>query len=417
MANTTGFLCVPAALMAGLTLLPLGVLAEESQDLASAMKAGTANASMRYRYEFVDQDNASLDNQKANASTARLRLSYRSGEIQGWSLFGEFEYIGHWLVTDFNAGGGTTPDKQGVYPVVADPKGAEINQVYLDYSASDDWKLRLGRQRINLDNERFVGGVGWRQNEQTFDGLTLFLNSIPKTALSYSYINRVRRIFGESSPVGTDRADVHLLNAKVNIDDNWSLVPYVYYLDYKNPGRAANSSATVGARFSGSIPAGEGKLAIITEFARQSDVAGNPNSYNANYVYADLAWVLSNGLSLGLAIESLGSDNGQFSFRTPIATLHAFQGWADRFLLTPAAGINDVYATVKFKAAGWNLKGVYHDFSAESGGGSYGSELDFAAAHKMTDNYSILLKAAFFQSDSAAFDDTTKLWLMFTAAY
>lgn len=407
---------IAGLIIAGLMLTPLAVAAEESDDLISAMTAGRAHESIRYRYEFVDQDSPSLINQQANASTARLRLNYRTGQWSGWSLFGEFDYVGYVIATDFDSGAGTSPNKQGVYPVVADPKGADLNQLYLDYSTSDDWKFRLGRQRINLDNQRFVGGVGWRQNEQTYDAITLTTKAIPKTAFSYTFMNRVRRIFGERVDAGTDRVDGHLLNAKVTINDTWSVVPYLYYLDYKVPARSANSTSTFGARLAGSVPVGDGKLAIVAEYARQSDIADNPNNYDADYIHADVAWVMNNGLSLGLGIESLGSDNGS-SFRTPLATLHKFQGWADKFLATPPDGIDDVYVTVKFTAAKWNFTGVYHDFSAESGGGDFGTEFDIAAARKISDHYAILLKGAFFSSDSVSIDDTTKLWLMFTASY
>ena len=39
--------------------------------------------------------------------------------------------------------------------------------------------------------------------------------------------------------------------------------------------------------------------------------------------------------------ELLGSDGVTVAFSTPLATLHAFEGWADKFLATPAAGITD----------------------------------------------------------------------------
>jgi len=100
-----------------------------------------------------------------------------------------------------------------------------------------------------------------------------------------------------------------------------------------------------------------------------------------------------------------------------LATLHAFQGWADRFLSTPAAGLDDLYVTVKFKAGKWNLTGVFHDFSAETGSGDFGTEFDLSAGTKITDNYSILFKGAFFSSDSASYPDTNKFWIMLVANY
>ena len=90
---------------------------------------------------------------------------------------------------------------------------------------------------------------------------------------------------------------------------------------------------------------------------------------------------------------------------------------ADKFLVTPAQGINDVYASVKFSAGKWRLAGIYHDFSAESGGADFGTEFDVSAARALTGNYSVLFKGAFFDSDSPAYDDTTKFWIMFSANY
>ena len=104
-------------------------------------------------------------------------------------------------------------------------------------------------------------------------------------------------------------------------------------------------------------------------------------------------------------------------FRTPLATLHAFQGWADKFLITPPGGIDDLFATVKYKAGNWNLTGVYHDFSPETGSGDYGSEFDVSAGTKLTKNYGVLFKGAFFSGDSASYQDTNKFWIMFTANY
>jgi len=388
-------------------------VADDSDTLASAMSSGKAGVNFRARYEHVDQD---AFTEKADALTARLRLNYETGSWKGWSGYAEYDHVFHAL-SDFNSGSGTSPDK-GNLPVVADPKGSDLNQLYLDYQVNDASKLRVGRQRILLDNQRFVGGVGWRQNEQTYDGLTLTTSALRKTTLQYSYIGYVRRIFGQTVAAGKNNVDTHLLNAKVALNDSWSVTPYVYYIDNQDvPGF---STATAGARLTGGFAAGEnGRINLAVEFATQSDAANNPVGYDAQYALVDASWLMQNGLTLGLAYESLGGDANTpgASFRTPLATLHAFQGWADKFLATPGQGINDLYATVKFKAGQWNLTGVFHDFSAEAGGGDWGQELDVSAGTRLNENYGILFKGAFFSSDSVAYDDTTKFWIMFTANY
>lgn len=394
-------------------LLAAPFAAADGDTLASAVASGKAGVNVRARYEHVDQDTIP---DEADAATARLRLNYKTGSWKGWSGFAEYDHVFH-VLSDFNSGGGTSPGK-GNFPVVADPKGSDLNQLYLDYRVNDASTLRLGRQRILLDNQRFVGGVGWRQNEQTYDGLTLTTTVIQKTTLQYSYIGYVRRIFGQTVAAGKNNVDTHLLNARVALNDSWSLTPYYYHID--NQDVAGFSTATAGARLTGGFDAGDnGKITLALEFATQSDVANNPVSYDAQYALVDATWAMQDGLTLGFAYESLGGDASApgASFRTPLATLHAFQGWADKFLATPGQGINDLYATVKFKAGKWNLTAVIHDFSAEAGGGDWGTEFDVSAGTKLNDNYSILFKGAFFSSDSLAYDDTTKFWIMFTANY
>ncbi|MDH4055250.1 MAG: hypothetical protein OEV58_07715, partial [Gammaproteobacteria bacterium] len=124
-------------LSAASLLLSSAALADEGTGLASAVTSGKAGVNVRARYEMVDADNGLKD---ANALTARLRLNYQTGEWQGWSAFAEYDHVFH-LVRDFNSGFGTSPDKEGVYQTVVDPKGSDLNQLYLDYGFADDWKL------------------------------------------------------------------------------------------------------------------------------------------------------------------------------------------------------------------------------------------------------------------------------------
>ena len=388
---------------------------EDAGSFAKAMISGKAGISGRYRYEHVDQDNA-LKN--ASASTLRLRLNYRTGQWRGWSGFAEFDHVFHVLVDDFNSGAGTSPSR-GEYSVVADPKGSDLNQLYVDLDPDDDWKYRLGRQRILLDNQRFVGGVGWRQNEQTYDAVTLNTTAIANTTLAYSYVNRVRRIFGQTVPAGKERLDGHLFNARITLNDAVSLTPYLYSLDYDDA--TASSSLSFGARGLGSHPFGSGKFNWLAEYARQSDTGDNPLSYDADYWHLNAAYAAGNDMTLGIGYEVLGADTSAgVGFSTPLATLHAFNGWADQFLSTPGAGLEDLYVSFAFKVASWNLTVVYHDFSSDTGSFDYGDEIDVSGALKLSERYSLLLKAALFSADSSsplANVDTNKFWVMLTASY
>lgn len=404
-----------ATLMMAATVLiatPATAQEDEQQTLAGAISSGKASVGFRYRLEMVDQDGIVED---ANASTARLRLNYKTGSYRKWSAFGEFDYVGEVFLNDYNSLGGSSPNRSQ-YPVVADPKGPDLNQLYLDYDPNDNTKLRFGRQRILLDNQRFVGGVGWRQNEQTYDGVSFDMKAAGNTEFKYAYITTVRRIFGNDVSSGRHDTDVHLLNAAVTLTDEWKVTPYYYRID--NDDAAGASTGTFGIRAAGNVDVGENKLALVAEYANQTDIANNPVNFDADYLHVAANYALQDGLSFGLAYESLSGDatTPGMSFRTPLATLHAFQGWADKFLATPTEGVNDLFATVKFKAGKWNLTGVYHDFTAEAGSGDWGTEIDLSAGRSLGNGYGLLLKGAFYNADQWA-TDTNKFWVMVTGSY
>jgi hypothetical protein len=65
---------------------------------------------------------------------------------------------------------------------------------------------------------------------------------------------------------------------------------------------------------------------------------------------------------------------------------------------------------VSAKLGAFNLVGVYHDFSANSGGASWGNEFDADIMYTTAWKQKIALKAAFYSADEWKVD-TTKIWL------
>ena len=402
-----------ALVAAAVMVLPAAATAQESEasrDLATAISAGDANLSFRYRYEFVDQDTFS-DN--AHASTLRVRLNYETETWRGWAGFLEFDHVFEVLLDDFNSGAGTSSPRRDRYPVVADPDGPDLNQFYLQYVPNQDWRVRLGRQRINLDDQRYVGGVGWRQNEQTFDAVSAQYTGFADTTIFYSYVGNVNRIFGTEVPAGDNDQDTHLLNVKVGLSDEWNVVGYAYLID--NDDAPTFSTNSFGIRVNGKLKFGDDALDLLGEFATQSDTGDNPDNFDADYFRLQGIWSVG-ALGAGLGFESLGSDNGQ-GFRTPLATLHPHNGWADQFLTTPPGGLEDLSFRFSYRYRAWNFILRYHDFSAETGGDDYGSEIDFSAGRSFGDQYGLLLKLAAFNADDPPFVDTTKVWVMLTASF
>jgi hypothetical protein len=379
----------------------------KGDSLDNLIDGGKVALSFRYRFEGVDDDAFSAD---AEASTLRSRLSLQSGKYRDFEFFVEVDDVHEVIWDDFDAGQGNTPSRTR-YPQVNDPEGTEINQVYVDYNGFKDWSVRLGRQRINLDNQRFVGGVGWRQNEQTYDAVKIGYEGDAFSA-TYAFVATVRRIFGDDVPAGKHEQDgTHLLNVSGDIAGIGKLAGYYYRID--NEDAAAASTATIGGRLTGSQNLDEDlKIRYAAEFARQTDAANNAADYSANYWNLD-AGVVFGIYDVGIGWEVLAGDADSAlneAFRTPFATLHAFNGWADKFLGTPAAGLDDKY--VKFKATpGRTIVQLrYHDFETEDGGSSLGDEIDLQVGYKINDR----LRGDFYYATfdgAGGVSDTDKVWL------
>lgn len=138
------------------------------------------NADLRLRYENVDMDNTQVND---DAVMARARLGVISGVFNGLSVGVEGE-----ATAEINDKFNSTRNGQGDYNTVVDPESYELNKLWLKYQFPVDEFLKgsditVGRQAINLDNQRFVGSVAWRQNEQTYDAASLNLKFTPNFAL------------------------------------------------------------------------------------------------------------------------------------------------------------------------------------------------------------------------------------------
>jgi hypothetical protein len=376
---------------------------KDSPSFKEALSGGDAAVNLRYRVELVDQDDFDKD---ASASTLRTTLSYRTLAYNGFSLFLEAENV-----TDIgtagqynNRGAGSLGNGVTDRPVIADPEITEVNQSYLRWQG-EETRLNLGRQEINWRDQRFVGAVGWRQNHQSFDAFSLVNESLERTRFQYGFIHNTNRIFGDNKPMAS-----HLLGATVDLPLG-DLHLYGLYLDYDNEADFGLSRSTYGLEWAGSHELENGtKILWEAEYADQGDVADNPVDVSAAYQFLMLGGVFG-GVTVKGGYEVLeGSEDGD-RFLTPLATLHKFNGWADKFLTTPDDGLEDLYLSVagKLGRVGWTLVG--HDFSSESTSASYGTEVDVQFAWKADWGQSFALKAAFYDAEEHSFD-TQKIWFM-----
>ena len=362
-------------------------------------------ADFRVRSEYVDQNPppAALT-EHANAVIARGRLGIETGKAWNTSLLVEGEFVTP-LQSDYRSD--TSVRGYAYYPVIADPESYEVNRAQFTNTSLPNTAITLGRQRIVLDDQRFVGNVGWRMNEQTYDALRVvpkFFNN--NLTVDATYINRVNRVFGPDSPQGDYKGDLYLGNVAYQFKPG-KLTGFAYLLDFDpittfttgpglnatqraglNPARV--SSKTFGARFAGSYNISKIKLTYAASWAQQKDygsydTTGRPH-FDNDYYLAELTGTFRQW-SLGVGVENLQGDGVQ-AFQTPLATLHKFQGWVDKFLTTPANGIDDRYVTAGFQTKSLMpfetvaLTAVYHTYESERLSQDYGDEINLQVAAK-----------------------------------
>lgn len=371
--------------------IPYNAMAADA--FAEALTSGKSSGDFRLRYESVEQDNTLKD---AEALTLRSRVGYTTGAMSGFSAMIEFEDVR--IVGGMDEYAPTTPG----YSVIADPEVTEVEQAHIKYSA--DWvTAKYGRQVFTLDNHRFVGHVGWRQDRQTFDALTTVFTPMDDLTVTYAYLFKRNRIFGETADI---KSKDNILNVGYKTPVG-TLTGYGYFLE-EDDTALETTYDTIGVRFAGA----SGDFSYALEFATQEKDDNTGADFDADYMLFEGAYAFS-GLKATLGYEVLGSDGGSYGFSTPLATLHKFNGWADQFLGTPAQGLVDLYASLGGKLAGGNWAVVYHEFEAdeESGGiDDLGDEIDLVYSRNFGSNYNAGIKyAAYTAGDTKV--DTDKLWV------
>lgn len=378
---------------------------EPKPGFSDSILAGKPILEVRLREEFVDQANFAKD---ASALTVRTRFGWETASWNNLKATLEFENVQRIGGQRYN----TTTNGRTTYPVVADPDVTELNRAQIAWKPSDKFMATIGRQRINLDDQRFIGSVGWRQDEQTIDAARVDL-TFGKLKATYIYLDKINRVFGQALDWDSDS---HALNVTYSLAEPLKVQGFLYALDFKQS--PANSSITYGVKATGSAWVSLFKVAYGGTYARQTEYRNNPAKFALDYWEGDVSGTFD-VYTLKVSYENLGG-NGVKGFATPLATLHAFQGWADVFLTTPANGVQDVNVSLtatprfKFKYL-YNFAVVvrYHDFRAARTNAPLGTEWDAQVQALINPHLTALIKYADYQGPTplqAAFASRRKLW-------
>jgi len=348
----------------------------------------------RLRYEWAKIDG--FDD--SYVLPLRNHFGIETGKLAGFSILAEGEHT--WIISD--------PDLYNPYPgvpstraVIGDPENIQLNRLMVTY-AGFDTKIVVGRQDVIIDDQRFVGTIPWRQNDQTLDAALIQNQSIKDLKLTYAYVEQVNRIFGElapARPLTRFRSDSHLIHIEYAGLPIGKIRGFGYLLDFgaDSPLTRKFSTNTYGLELHGVKEISDSGLncTYLLTAAYQEDAGANLVNYGTGYYRAEFG-LKKEKLNGGVGAEFLTSDGGRAAFQAPISTAHAFNGFADAFLVTPDNGLRDYYvwvgASAPFKIT---QKLALHYFSSDQGGDALGWEIDYVAKRKITEHFSALLKLAF----------------------
>ncbi|MDP8566938.1 alginate export family protein [Methylophilus aquaticus] len=459
-----------------LAVLSSAAMAEEEMlpeyTFMDAIKTGKNMTSFRLRYENVQQDGLQPNNlsnaantlnptrneeiKDANAVTLRSLIGWQTAPYHNWSFAAQIINVSK-LSDDFNDGtnsfrtnGASNQNDKINYAKVVDPDQTDINQLYVDWTGIKNTRVRAGRQQVNLDNVRFIGDIAFRQVMQVFDGVSVFNKTIPDTEIFLAHFEKVNQIFT------TERnGNLEIANARYRISPTEFLVGYGYFSNFENLGlgnawfgagaanlQADQSNKILGIRLDGTHPFTPNYRAHYTaEYAKQSDYSGGDDRIDAHYYKVGGGFGIDN-FNLRVDQELLSSNSNTYAFQTPFGTNHLFQGWVDKFLVTPRAGIKDSFVTATYRYGDFVFFADYHVIDADTGfytvnggagrsGSRYGTEWNAAVTWNVDKNWMTKLEyGKFNEGDQFAaaanttgnaagvrgrFHDTEKLWL--TAMY
>ena len=320
-------------------------------------------------------------------------------------------------------------------PRIPDVPGVDIQQAYFNYQVSGA-HIKLGRQNLEWDDQRFLSTNSFWQNPQSFDALSLDYSLAEESQLQYAYMDRAARIFGSQADeflthddinfqsqqglrpkdaLGTHEMHSHALQLQWREWDYSDLTVYGYFIN--NETLPAFSNHTLGTRYGYQQKFGAWNYRLSIAAARQKRTAFS-SDFDLPY------WHIQNSLGYGSTewsfdVESLGSSKGR-ALITPLGFSHEYQGWADRFVATPAAGVEDISLRNTTRFGKTRVDFRYHQFYAVAGGDFYGREYDAEVSQQLASQHKIALRLARFNAAAPyalQFKDVSNLYLTWSYHY
>jgi len=389
--------------MRHLALLPIAALSSllaAQSPVTEALQNGKISLEERTRYEH-DEDSAytaPATHKTANAFTTRTILGYTSGPV--YDITANLEFLNVTAVgrERYNS----TVNGQTQYATVQDPGLTQVNQAYLAYKG-----LKVGRQIIALDNQRFIGSGAWSQTPKTFTA-AVYQNStwVPMSEFTVGHISSYY------SSVGVDqKLSGNFGRLRFSPWEALNITPLWFGIE--QTATPATSFQHRGVRVDGKWNG----LLYEGSYVQQRSYRDSTTTPDRQYRMGMVGYS-----RWGLTVKAVDEElEGGFS--TPFASLHGFYGYSDRISTTPTKGLADRYLLAEYKRWDSTFEVQSHRFIAQKGGQDYGRELDFVASRNFSKNLLVTLEWADYLGDAGAptaqsmNKDLKKLWLMTTLKF
>jgi len=380
-----------------LTLAMLTFPLSAQDALVEALSKGKLSLELRTRYEH-DDDQAFLppaDHKTANALTNRTILGFTSKPLFDISLNLQFVNVTALGDERYNS----TLNGQTRYATVQDPGLTQVLQGYFS------WKgLKVGRQVLSVDNQRFIGPGAWSQTPKSFTGAT-FQSSFGLSWMEV-YGGHLIRLH-TSTGINRDlKAD--FLRVRFTPFPFLNVTPFVFATEETTAPTTSylHRGLRVDGRWKG--------LIYEASYAQQ-------RGYKESTVTADRSYRQGMaGYAFKVVTLKAVHEELEGGFDTPLSSLHGFYGWSDRLGKTPVNGLIDQYLQAEAKAWGITFEAQVHRFKAQRISQNYGQEVDLSLIRPVTKNLTLQVKWADYRGDSEAPTagslnlDLKKFWLMST---
>jgi|GEM_PF-649356 len=397
-------------------------------ELLDGARGARAWLEFRARYEGLRDDRFP---RRAHAPTLRTAFGLETAPVRGLVLGAELEnttVLGSARYDDGLNG-------QGDRPLVLDPEGTTLNRVYAAFEDASGARVRGGRIRYQLHDGRLVGRDPWRQNDQVYDGAVLALPALGLLELEYAFLGAVNRPGGDDAPTGRESMTTHVVDLRAALGPGAVLSAYLVDADLgaratgpgaPPPGATGPTAAGIGGAPSTLGLRAEGRLELTAagtatyraDLARQRGEDGLSRDLSASYLDLGLGYEHRFGGgwrgTLGFELERLGGARGpgEAPFLTPLASTNDFNGWLDRFAVTPDSGLIDRRLRLGLAWREVALEATLHDFEADRGGADLGREWDLALSWRPVPELTLGLRVADFEG-GAGDASSAALWIDF----